>query len=175
MCCRSISADSWVFSAHPPASAEGGMLLHTVKSLQRSDPAWSVFMNRWFKLEQVTRRACGPRLVLAAAALTDGVTAEKGEATHPSRRTSGRDRLRAIISEAMRLNWLILNISFIFSWFSFGITTGFPPSPGPSRGLLRESTDTHVRRHTLRGGRGHVSSGRSPRPAHPLSRAVLAP
>lgn len=39
----------------------------------------------------------------------------------------------------MRLNWLILNISFIFSWFSLGMTTGLPPSPGPSRGLLRAS------------------------------------
>ncbi len=69
------------------------------------------------------------------------------EAAYPSRRTSGSDRLRAIISEAMRLNWLILNISFIFSWFSLGITTGFPPSPGPSRGLARASavdTDKHT-------------------------------
>lgn len=67
------------------------------------------------------------------------------QAAHPSRRTSGSDRLRAIISEAMRLNWLILNISFIFSWFSFGITTGFPPSPGPSRGLDRASAvNTHT-------------------------------
>lgn len=68
------------------------------------------------------------------------------EATHPSRRTSGSERLRAIISDAMRLNWLILNISFIFSWFSLGITTGFPPSPGPSRGLVRASgIDTQTR------------------------------
>lgn len=70
------------------------------------------------------------------------------EAAHPSRRTSGSDRLRAIISEAMRLNWLILNISFIFSWFSLGITTGFPPSPGPSRGLVRASAvHTHIMQH----------------------------
>lgn len=64
-----------------------------------------------------------------------------GEAAHPSRRTSGSERLRAIISEAMRLNWLILNISFIFSCCSLGITTGFPPSPGPSRGLDTVSTE----------------------------------
>lgn len=69
------------------------------------------------------------------------------KAAHPSRRTSGRDRLRAIISEAMRLNWLILNISFIFSWFSLGITTGFPPSPGPSLGLVKASV-VHAHKET---------------------------
>lgn len=99
---------------------------------------------------------------------------KKGKSTHPSRRTSGRERLRAIISDAMRLNWLILNISFIFSWFSFGITTGFPPSPGPSRGLMRASTvDTHRPTSTIRGGCGCVFLCHFP--THPLSRAALAP
>lgn len=65
---------------------------------------------------------------------------------HPSKRTSGRDRLNAIISEAMRLNWLILNMSFIVSCFSFGITTGLPPSPGPSRGFTRASAAKNTHR-----------------------------
>lgn len=75
------------------------------------------------------------------------------EVTHPSRRTSGSERLRAIISEAIRLNWLILNISFIFSWFSLGITTGLPPSPGPSRGLTSASAvDAHIYKSENAGG-----------------------
>lgn len=99
------------------------------------------------------------------------------EATYPSSRTSGSDRLRAIISEAMRLNWLILNISFIFSWFSLGMTTGFPPSPGPSRGLARESARKHKRHKAIR-AQPCVYVFKSVRAAlhtHHLSQGVLAP
>lgn len=58
--------------------------------------------------------------------------------THPSSLTSGKLLFRAIRSLAIRLNWLILNSSFIFSWSSFGMSTAFPISPGPS--WFREMT-----------------------------------
>ena len=50
--------------------------------------------------------------------------------THDFNLTSASDLFNDIISEAIKLNWLILNFSFFsFSWL-FGMLTGLPISPG---------------------------------------------
>lgn len=56
-------------------------------------------------------------------------------ATYPSSLTSGNDLFNEIMSLAIRLNWFILNISFILSCLSGDITTAFPCSPGQSGGF----------------------------------------
>lgn len=50
--------------------------------------------------------------------------------THPSRRTSGRERFRLMESDARRLNWLSLNFSFIRASCPGAVLTGLPISPG---------------------------------------------
>lgn len=78
--------------------------------------------------------------------------------THPSSLTSGKLRLRAIRSLAMRLNWLILKSSFILSCSSLGMRTAFPISPGPS--WFREITAgrQESKRRLLPRGRQFCSS-----------------
>ena len=43
--------------------------------------------------------------------------------TYAGNRTSANDRLSEIISDASKLNWLILNFSFFSSSLSLGMTT----------------------------------------------------
>lgn len=64
--------------------------------------------------------------------IMEHLSKQKYTHTHPSSLTSGRLLLSAIMSLAIRLNWLILKSSFIFSCSSLGIITAFPISPGAS-------------------------------------------
>ncbi len=50
--------------------------------------------------------------------------------TYAGNLTSISDLLREIISDATKLNWLILNFSFFSSSLSLGIWTALPNSPG---------------------------------------------
>lgn len=65
--------------------------------------------------------------------------------TYESILTSRSVRLTEMRSEAMRLNWLILNCSFIFTCCASGMTTACPISPGAvaARGFSTE-TNKHV-------------------------------
>ncbi len=56
--------------------------------------------------------------------------------TYESMRTSLSVLLTEMMSDAIRLNWLILNFSFISASCDLGITTALPISPGPSGVLL---------------------------------------
>lgn len=56
--------------------------------------------------------------------------------TYPSALTSGSVLLRAILSDASRLNWFNLNFSLRSSSSSGGMTTARPLSPGQWLGLL---------------------------------------
>ena len=50
--------------------------------------------------------------------------------TYADNLTSARDLFNEIISEAIKLNWLILNFSFFSFSRLFGMLTGLPISPG---------------------------------------------
>lgn len=55
------------------------------------------------------------------------------------------------MSLAIRLNWLILNSSFIFSCSSLGMTTALPISPGPSwRRDITAATEARQERSVMR-------------------------
>lgn len=49
---------------------------------------------------------------------------------YPSNRTSAKDLFNDITSLAIKLNWLILNFSFMIASFSGGMWTALPISPG---------------------------------------------
>lgn len=82
------------------------------------------------------------------------LTNQQQNITYASMRTSGSDRLAEMRSVASRLNWLIMNFSFISTWRSSAMTTGRPISPGAS-GLRGFSTARH---HTTSSSNGTRST-----------------
>lgn len=154
------------------------MLLHTVKCLLRSDPAWSVFMNWSFKLWQASRQASGSHVFLLRqlwAALFSSCQwmewRQKRWSYSPFQADIRQGSIESDHLGGHEVELVDLEHFLHLLLVVFRDNDGFPSFAGsipwPGKGIYHGYT------HTIRRGRRHVFPGRFP--AHPLSRAVLVP